>query len=98
METVHGSVRVTMCGTPRGNRPAILTYHDIGLNREYPPSIPSTAPGAALPQAQLGEQHCLGHPSQLLAGLCVLEAVRWHLSLMASGILRFFFFFFILAE
>uniref|UniRef100_A0A674H5S2 N-myc downstream regulated 1 n=1 Tax=Taeniopygia guttata TaxID=59729 RepID=A0A674H5S2_TAEGU len=34
VETVHGSVRVTMCGTVRGNRPAILTYHDIGLNHK----------------------------------------------------------------
>lgn len=36
VETPYGTLRVVIRGAPKGNKPAILTYHDVGLNREYP--------------------------------------------------------------
>lgn len=29
-------LHVVIRGAPKGNKPAILTYHDVGLNRECP--------------------------------------------------------------
>uniref|UniRef100_H3CHF9 Protein NDRG2 n=1 Tax=Tetraodon nigroviridis TaxID=99883 RepID=H3CHF9_TETNG len=33
IETPYGILHVVIRGAPKGNKPAILTYHDVGLNR-----------------------------------------------------------------
>lgn len=39
VETPYGRVHCTMKGVPKGDRPVILTLHDIGLNRKRLPKI-----------------------------------------------------------
>ncbi|XP_041797591.1 protein NDRG1-like [Chelmon rostratus] len=34
VETQYGNVHCVMTGTPRANRPVILTFHDVGLNHK----------------------------------------------------------------
>ncbi|TWW76117.1 Protein NDRG4 [Takifugu flavidus] len=33
VQTPHGMLHVVIRGAPKGNKPAILTYHDVGLNQ-----------------------------------------------------------------
>lgn len=48
VETAHGVLHVTMRGVAKGNRPTILTYHDIGLNRELPSIVQCMYLGATI--------------------------------------------------
>lgn len=48
VETPYGMLHVVIRGAPKGNKPAILTYHDVGLNREYCVGVLTDAPVSAL--------------------------------------------------
>ncbi len=41
VETPYGRIHCTMKGVPKTDRPAILTFHDIGLNRKSGPLFSS---------------------------------------------------------
>lgn len=42
VETPYGSVTFTVYGTPKPKRPAIFTYHDVGLNCKTFISFPTS--------------------------------------------------------
>ncbi|MEJ1277622.1 N-myc downstream regulated gene 1 [Cricetulus griseus] len=80
IETLHGSLHVTLCGTPKGNRPVILIYHDIGVNHKtwYNPLFNSedtqeiTQHFAVYYVDAPGEQDGVPSPSQRGAGAYIL--------------------------
>lgn len=69
IETPYGLLHVVIRGSPKGNRPAILTYHDVGLNRECW-SLGHGAQGQA--GASLGLQRVPGCRPKPLAHLICL--------------------------
>lgn len=61
VETPYGMLRVVIRGALKGNKPAILTYHDVGLNREY-----SCGTGGAPQMFQVSEECVSTHGGALI--------------------------------
>lgn len=81
METPYGSVTFTVYGTPKPKRPAILTYHDVGLNcKDLHFSSPSfweeaKEVGRVNPQCKgkgfHGQEETMGHAKKFSSSLTV---------------------------
>lgn len=44
IETPHGDLHITLHGSVNTRRPAILTYHDVGMESEYSPAVSAYTP------------------------------------------------------
>lgn len=79
IETPYGLLHVVIRGSPKGNRPAILTYHDVGLNREcWPPGGRGAGEGGSKPAAGTSAKapglasRCQGLPHNM-EGFCGIQ-------------------------
>ncbi|KAF6131664.1 NDRG family member 2 [Phyllostomus discolor] len=78
VETPYGSVTFTVYGTPKPKRPAILTYHDVGLNSAV------SIRGYAGNHSELRASSC-GCPWDGRGGSCVPSGISVPISGPACG-------------